>query len=42
VGFDADLALLDEDLRVVATFREGRSLYARGPRPLAQIKPALS
>jgi N-acetylglucosamine-6-phosphate deacetylase len=42
VGLDADLALLDEDLRVLATFREGRCLYARGPRPVAQIKPASS
>jgi N-acetylglucosamine-6-phosphate deacetylase len=27
VGCDADLVLLDDALRVRATFREGRSLY---------------
>jgi N-acetylglucosamine-6-phosphate deacetylase len=32
VGFDADLALLDEELRVLATFRDGQLLYGRGTR----------
>jgi N-acetylglucosamine-6-phosphate deacetylase len=32
VGFDADLALLDEELRVLATFRDGELLYGRGTR----------
>jgi N-acetylglucosamine-6-phosphate deacetylase len=30
VGYDADLVLLDEDLRVQATFREGGLVYKRG------------
>jgi hypothetical protein len=30
-GFDADLVLLDDDLRVSATFRQGRALYMRSP-----------
>jgi len=34
-GCDADLVLLDEGLRVLETFREGRSLYRRASRNLA-------
>jgi N-acetylglucosamine-6-phosphate deacetylase len=30
VGYDADLVLLDDDLRVTATFREGGCVYKRG------------
>jgi len=32
VGCDADLTLLDDGLRVLATFREGRCLYLNDPR----------
>jgi N-acetylglucosamine-6-phosphate deacetylase len=28
-GYDADLVLLDESLRVQTTFREGRCIYSR-------------
>lgn len=40
-GFDADLVLLDDGGRVMATFRAGQLLYTRGPRAVVQ-KPASS
>jgi N-acetylglucosamine-6-phosphate deacetylase len=34
-GCDADFVMLDDELRVVATFREGRCLFRREDRPAA-------
>lgn len=40
VGCDADLVLLDQDLRVRATFRAGRCVYDRDGRRSPGLRPA--